>query len=160
MTRLTDTRTSTWPRNSRGRVTRCTNGCRRDSAQRWQEWIRSQMDGRILTLMWVEGGGISVGLVQDCGISSADALEILQSCTKPMIILCDIGVNVSRGYGISGAQYKTVVSPVLMHWRYHSLAIRQWFILCGISVNVSGEVWDVRGLVQYFGISNAATLEI
>ena len=49
------------------------------------------------------------GLVQDCSISSALALEMLQSCTKPLIYW----------------QYKckTVVSPVHQQCRLHSLAL-------------------------------------
>ena len=31
------------------------------------------------------------GLVQDCSISSANALEILQSCTKLLICICEMG---------------------------------------------------------------------
>ena len=40
------------------------------------------------------------GLVQDCGISSANALEIPQSCTKPLILYSEIWVwgHFSKGW--------------------------------------------------------------
>ena len=31
------------------------------------------------------------GLLHDCGISSALAMEMLQSCTKPLVCYCYIG---------------------------------------------------------------------
>ena len=36
---------------------------------------------------------ISIGLVQDCSISIANALEILQSCAKPLIYQGFIGLT-------------------------------------------------------------------
>ena len=38
------------------------------------------------------------GLVQDCGISSAEALEIPQSCTTPS--LCCIGISIDGKLGL------------------------------------------------------------
>ena len=47
------------------------------------------------------------GLVQDCSISIANAMEILQSCTKPL--LC-FGYSLVAGeYGLSLCQYKDFV---------------------------------------------------
>ena len=48
------------------------------------------------------------GLVQDCSNSSALAMELLQSCAKPSIYQ---------------TWCKSVVSPLLMHWRYYSFAL-------------------------------------
>ena len=39
------------------------------------------------------------GLVQDCGISTANALEIPQCCTKQSI--CDLQTRVSNGFDIT-----------------------------------------------------------
>ena len=41
------------------------------------------------------------GSVQDCSISIANALEILQSCTKPSMYLCRICVNIRSVIGSS-----------------------------------------------------------
>ena len=44
----------------------------------------------------------SDGLVQDCSISIANALEILQSCTKPSILRVEV-INVIIGAYSSGS---------------------------------------------------------
>ena len=50
---------------------------------RWSEFA-SQTKGSHISLSW--GNRINIdGLVQDCSISIANALEILQSCTRPLI---------------------------------------------------------------------------
>ena len=52
--------------------------------------LQSEMD--ILTHSLIGSGLHEIdGLVQDCNISIANALEILQSCTKPSIL--DIGMD-------------------------------------------------------------------
>ena len=51
------------------------------------------------------------GLVQDCSNSSALAMELLQSCTKPLKLSLDIHPSVTS----SVAQFKTAVIPV--HWQ-------------------------------------------
>ena len=53
------------------------------------------------------------GLVQDCGNSSALALDLLQSCTKPLIWTPEIQCRVSHtAHNILVTQYTTVVTPV------------------------------------------------
>ena len=55
--------------------------------------------------------------MQDCSNSIANALELLQSCTKPSM-LCYILLK--HGYLCA---CKTAVTPLLMHWSYCSLAL-------------------------------------
>ena len=63
------------------------------------------------------------GLVQDCSISSALAMEILQSCSEASIQLKIQHGNISA----SMAWCKIAVSPVHWQWRYHSLALSHWY---------------------------------
>ena len=51
-------------------------------------------------------------------ISIANALEILQSCTKLLIYHSGL----FRGQILIWSLGKTAISPLLKHWRYHSLA--------------------------------------
>ena len=56
------------------------------------------------------------GLVQHCSISIANALEIMQSCTKPSIEI------LSHINGLVQA------SPLLTHWRYCSFALTHRYL--------------------------------
>ena len=51
-------------------------------------------------------------LMQGCGNSSADALELPQFCTKPLISI---------------SYLKTAVTPLLNHHIYHSFALSHWY---------------------------------
>ena len=72
------------------------------------------------------------GLVQDCSISSANALEILQSCTKPLICLFSVlrSDHSSSLYSSEVWPVKTAASSVLTQWRYCSLALSHWYACC------------------------------
>ena len=50
------------------------------------------------------------GLAQDCIKAIANALELLQSCTKP-----------------SMAKRMTAVTPLLTHWSYCTLSLSHWY---------------------------------
>ena len=77
------------------------------------------------------------GLVQDYSISIAKALDILQSCTKPVIcnVFCapetllythpptDSTIPGFVGYDKSMDYYKTAAMRLPMHWSYHSPAL-------------------------------------
>ena len=60
--------------------------------------------------------------VQRCGISIANALETLQSCTKPSNLCILLKKKCTYHDGTTCRHRMTVVSPLLTHWTYHSLA--------------------------------------
>ena len=84
--------------------------------------------------------------MQNCGISNASALEIPQSCSKvhqtintvcqckfSLSLLCYVlsayrhfFINILPLSAVLMAWCKTAVSPLLMHWRYHSMALSHW----------------------------------
>ena len=67
-----------------------------------------------------------VGSVQDYSISSALALEILQSCTKPLAYRVMMMAKQHQGVYINN-WCETMVSPTLVHSRYHSFAPILWY---------------------------------
>ena len=67
------------------------------------------------------------GLVQDCSISNANALEILQYCTKPSIYSCDLMTNsfimMDEGwtdYLIMGAMASQIISLTIVSSSAHA----------------------------------------
>ena len=55
------------------------------------------------------------GLVQDCSISIADAMEILQSCTKPL--LCDLHIMDSPYFNkIQAVKIWVMIIGILSFW--------------------------------------------
>ena len=59
------------------------------------------------------------GLVQDCSNSNANALELLQSCTKPSICSCKVLANgLFRNIGLCDdfiSCYQDSLLPILTH---------------------------------------------
>ena len=78
------------------------------------------------------------GWVQDCNISIANALEILQSYSEPSIwpfwvkhISHQCWLPCCSILKVCLAECKTAISPLLMHWRYCSLALNHQYDLSG-----------------------------
>ena len=62
------------------------------------------------------------GLAWDCGSSSADAMELLQSCAVPSVSVRKLLYTYVAMF-MSMAWCRTLVVPVLMHWSCCSLAL-------------------------------------
>ena len=67
-------------------------------------------------------GHMGDGLAWNCGSSSADALELLQSCAEPSMSVHKLPYTYVAMF-MSMAWCRTVVVPVLMHWSCSSLAL-------------------------------------
>ena len=75
--------------------------------------------GRALFSVWKTADAVMAkflshmnGLVQDCSISTANALEILQSCTKPVIYMSD--TNSSTIVPVDGLALQVIAPLVLL----------------------------------------------
>ena len=64
------------------------------------------------------------GLVQDRGNSTADTLELPNSCTKPLLY---IALHHPTWHIV--ALCKTVVTPLLTHWSYHNISLSHCYTL-------------------------------
>ena len=60
------------------------------------------------------------GLAQDCSNSSALAMELPQSCTKPSIYASTNGAIIGSDNGFSKARRKPLYEPVLAYYRFYS----------------------------------------
>ena len=86
------------------------------------------------------------GLVQDCSISSVLAMEILQSCTKPLIYLC-YPFNISAscialqfGYQFWGEMFRNNAVYVSLRWfffTHNSLCVYDYILIKYFSLFLS-----------------------
>ena len=100
------------------------------------------------------------GLAWDCGSSSADALELLQSCAVPSVSVRKLLYTYVAMF-MSMAWCRTVVVPVLMHWSCCSLALCHQCQYAGCFIHMlTCYHGHINGLAWDCGRSSADAMEL
>ena len=100
------------------------------------------------------------GLAWDCGGSSADALELLQSCAVPSVSVRKLLYTYVDMFMLM-AWCRTVVVPVLIHWSCCSLALCHQCQYASCSKHMLRyHHGHTDGLARHGGSPSAVTLEL
>ena len=90
--------------------------------------------------------------VQGCSISIANALEILQSCTKPSIYLLLHICNVDMRYTLPQLRPRALLKSVKPWWRHQMETFSALLALCAGNSPVTGEFPSQRPVTRGFDV--------